>query len=59
MEEGRSAFKMLTGISTGKIPIGRPRRRWEGNVRTNLKEININMRNWFIPLVIWVIGESL
>ena len=29
MEEGRSAFKMLIGKPIGKIPLGRPRRRWE------------------------------
>ena len=29
MEEGRSAFKMLTGEPTGKRPLGRTRRRWE------------------------------
>ena len=29
MEEGRSAFKMLTGKPTGKRPLERPRRRWE------------------------------
>ena len=29
MEEGRSAFKILTGKPTGKSPLGRPRRRWE------------------------------
>ena len=29
MEEGRSAFKILTGKPTGKRPLlGRPRRRW-------------------------------
>ena len=33
MEEGRSAFKILTGTSTEKIPLGRPRRRWEDNIR--------------------------
>ena len=27
MEEGRSAFKILTGKPTGKRPLGRPRRR--------------------------------
>ena len=27
MEEGRSAFKILTGKTTGKRPLGRPRRR--------------------------------
>jgi hypothetical protein len=26
--------------------LGRPRRRWEDNIRMNLKEISINMRNW-------------
>ena len=39
MEEGRSAFKILTGIPTGKIPLGRPRRRWKDNIRMNLQEI--------------------
>ena len=29
MEEGRRAFKILTGKTTGKRPLGRPRRRWE------------------------------
>ena len=29
MEEGRSAFKILTGKPTGKRPLGRPGRRWE------------------------------
>ena len=33
MEEGRSAFKILTGKPTGKRPLGRPRRRWEDNIR--------------------------
>jgi len=27
IEEGRSAFKILTGTPTGKRPLGRPRRR--------------------------------
>ena len=46
MEEGRSAFKMLTGNPTGKRPLGRPRRRWEDNIRMNLEEIGINAENW-------------
>ena len=31
MEEGRSAFRILTGKPTGKRPLGRPRCRWEDN----------------------------
>ena len=37
MEESRRAFKILTGKPTGKRPLGRPRRRWEGNIRWTLK----------------------
>ena len=37
MEEGRSAFKLLAGKPTGKIFLGRPRRRWEDNIRMDLK----------------------
>ena len=37
MEEGRSAFKILTGACTRKRPLGMPRRRWEDNIRMNLK----------------------
>ena len=44
-EEGRSAFKILTGKSTGKGPLGRPRRRWEDSIRMDLEEIGINAGN--------------
>ena len=37
MEEGRSAFKIITSTPAGKRPLGRPRRRWEDNVRMDLK----------------------
>ena len=36
------AFKILTDKPTGKIPLGRPRRRWEDNIRMYLEEIGIN-----------------
>ena len=45
MEEGRSAFK-ITGIITGNRPLGKPRHRWEDNIRMDLKEIGINAGNW-------------
>ena len=46
MEEGRSAFKILTGTPAGKRPLRRPRRRWEDNIRIYPEEIGINTRNW-------------
>jgi hypothetical protein len=39
MEEGRSAFNILTGKPTGKRPLGRPRRRSEDNIRMDFEEI--------------------
>ena len=44
MEEDRSSFKFLTGIPTGKKPLGRPRCRWE-DYRMDLEEIGINAGN--------------
>ena len=41
MEEGRSAFKILTDKPTGNRPLG-----WEENIRMDLKEVGINTRNW-------------
>ena len=45
MEEGRSALKILTGKPTDMRPLGRPRRRWEDNIRMDLEEIGINAGN--------------
>ena len=46
MEEGVSAFKILTGKPAGKRPLGRPSCRWEDNIRMDLSEICINTKNW-------------
>ena len=45
MEEGRSALKILTGEPTGKISLGSTRRRWEDNIRMDLKEMGMKTRN--------------
>ena len=46
IEEGRCAFKILTGKPTEKRPLGRPRRRWEDNIRMDLRGLGINRRSW-------------
>ena len=56
MEEGRSAFKILTGRPTGKRPLGRPRRRWEDNIRIYHKEMGIIII--IIIIIIIVIIEN-
>jgi hypothetical protein len=42
MGEGRSVFKVLVGSPKGKRTLGRPRHRWEYNIKMYLREISIN-----------------
>ena len=54
MEEGWSAFKILTGKPNGKRPLGRPRRRWEDNIKMDLEENWVDSaqdRNYWRALV--------
>ena len=44
MEEG--AYKTLTGKPVGKRSQGMIRLRWEDSIRMDLKEIDVNTRNW-------------
>ena len=46
MEESRSAIKILPCKPTVRRPLGRPRRRWEDNIRMDLEETGINAGNW-------------
>jgi hypothetical protein len=46
MWEGRDVYRVLVGRAEGKRPRGRPRRRWEGNIKLNLREIEIDGANW-------------
>jgi len=39
VREIRSAYSMLVGEAEGKRPLGRPRHRWEDNIRMDLREI--------------------
>ena len=42
MEEGRGVHKVLVGKPEGKRPVGRPRRRWEDNI----KEVGRGCGDW-------------
>ena len=37
--------KEILEVHSGNILLGRPRRRWEDNVRKNIKEIDVNSSN--------------
>jgi hypothetical protein len=56
MGEGRGVYRVLVGRPEGKRPLERPRRRWEDNIKTDLKEIGIEGRTGFSWLRIWSNG---
>jgi hypothetical protein len=39
IEEGRGVHKVLVGTPEGKRPLGRPRHRWEDNIKMDLQEV--------------------
>jgi hypothetical protein len=49
--EGRGVYGVLVGRPEGKRPLGRPRRRWEDNIKTDLRDKEIDGVNW-----IWLAG---
>ena len=49
----------MASSPTGKRPLGRPRRRWEDNIRMDLKEVGIDTRNWVDWARIGIIGVPL
>jgi hypothetical protein len=39
MGQRRRVYRVLVGKHEGKIPLGRPRHRWEDNIKMDLKEV--------------------
>jgi hypothetical protein len=39
MGEGRVAYRILVGIPEGRRPLGRPRHRWEDNIKMDLQAV--------------------
>jgi hypothetical protein len=44
--EGRGVCRVLVGRPEEKRPLGRPRRRWEDNIKMDLRETGIDEANW-------------
>jgi hypothetical protein len=44
--EVRGAYNILVGRPEGRRPLGRPRRRWEDNIKMDLREIGIGDVDW-------------
>ena len=46
MEDGRVVHKVLVWKPEGKRPLGRPRRRWENNIKMDLEEVGMGCGDW-------------
>ena len=46
MREGRGVYRVLVGKPVGKRPLGRPRRRWEDNIKMKLQELGGSRGDW-------------
>jgi hypothetical protein len=44
--EGRDVYRFLVERPEGKRSLGRPRRRWEDNIKMDLRELRIDEANW-------------
>ena len=43
---GRGLYRVLVGKSEGKKQLGRPRRRWEDNIKIELEEVRCGGMDW-------------
>jgi hypothetical protein len=44
--EGRVIYRVLVGKLKGKRPLGRPRHRWEDNIKKDLQEVGCGGMDW-------------
>ena len=46
MGEGRGVYRVLMEKPVGRRPLGRPRRRWEDNIKMDLQEVRCGVMDW-------------
>ena len=46
MGDGRGVYRVLVGKPEGKRPLGRPRHRWEDNIKMDLQEVGRGDTDW-------------
>jgi hypothetical protein len=56
MGERKGVYSILVGKSEGETPVGRPRLRWEDNIKMDLQEVGWGSWTGLIWLRIWTGG---
>jgi len=46
MGEERGVYRVVVGKTEGRRPLGRPRRRWEDNIKTDPQEVGCGGMDW-------------
>jgi hypothetical protein len=46
MGEERGVHRVLVGKTEGKRPLGRPKHRWQGNIKMDLQEVGVGCGDW-------------
>jgi hypothetical protein len=46
LDEGRDSYRILVGRPEGMRRLGRPRSRWEDNIKMNLQEMQWGSMEW-------------
>ena len=59
MEEGRGVHRVLVGKPEGKRPLGRPRRRWEDNIKMDVRKWGVGVWTGWVWLRIGTSGGHL
>ena len=53
MGKGRGVYRVFVGKPLGKRPLGRPRRRWEDNIKMDLQEVGCGGMDWIALALNW------
>ena len=48
MGEGRGGHRVLVGKPEGNRPLGRPKHRWEDNIKMDLQEVGGGCGDWMV-----------
>ena len=46
IEQSRNVYRILVGKPEGKRPLGKPRRRWENNIKMDFREVGCDPGDW-------------
>jgi hypothetical protein len=59
MGDGRCVYRVLVGKPEGQRTMGRPRRRWEDNIKMDFQDVECGSMDWIELAQVQTVGEHL